>query len=102
MDEEDQTPRAYKFRLRMQELIDMALEDGAISRYRWDPDVLGFTVFGGDPLLRQNPELVADIIGYEFGGEGVTKDDIGTIVQEMEVRKYADYVNQGWGGRGAK
>lgn len=97
MDEEDQTPLAYKFRIRMHYLIQAALEDGTIARDRWDPDVLGFEVFGGDPMLQQNPSRVADIIGYEFGGEGVTKDDMGTIVQEMEARKYADYVNQGWG-----
>ena len=97
MSEDDKTPRAYKFRLRMHYLIQAALEDGTIARDRWYPDDLGFRVFGGDPLLQQNPALVADIIGYEFGEEGVTNDDLDAIVQGMVTRAYADEFNQGWG-----
>ena len=97
MNDDNKTPLAYQFRERMRELMFGEILDRVLIGEDWDPVTLGFSVFGGDPLLQQNPSLVADIFVYELGGSGVTDSDLSTIVQEMEARKYADYVNQGWG-----
>ena len=94
MNDDNKTPLAYQFRLRMQELLDMALEDGTLEGEEWDPDTLGFSVFGGDSLLQQNPALVADIVGYVSGGSGVTDSDLSTIIRGMESRMYADEFNK--------
>ena len=94
MNDANKTPLAYQFRLRMTELLDMAMEDGTLEGEDWDPDTLGFSVFGGDPLLQQNPALVADIVGYVFGGSGVTDSDLSTIIRGMESRMYADELNK--------
>lgn len=97
MNEDDKTPLAYQFRLRMKELLDMAMDNGIIERDRYDLDTLdsmGFTVFGGDPLLQQNPSLVADLVGYELGGSGVMEFDLDTIVQGMTARRYNDEFNR--------
>lgn len=90
-------PVAYQFRLRMKELLDMAMDNGIIESDRYDLDTLdslGFTVFGGDPLLQQNPSLVADLVGYELGGSGVMEFDLVTIIQGMKARRYYDEFNQ--------
>ena len=94
MNEDYETPRAYKFRLRMQELMGKALADGILEDESWEPDTLGFVVFGGDPLLQQAPRLVADIVGYELGGSGVTDSDLYTIIRGMESRWYNDEFNK--------
>lgn len=94
MDEDNKTPLAYKFRLRMPDLLLAALGNGTLEGEDWDPYVLGFTVFGGDPLLQQAPLLVADVIGYELGGSGVTDSDLDAIVQGMESRWYDDEFNK--------
>lgn len=97
MNEDDKTPLAYQFRLRMKELLDMAMDNGIIERDRYDLDTLdsiGFTVFGGDPMLQQNPSLVADLVGYELGGSGVMEFDLVTIVQGMKARRYYDEFNK--------
>lgn len=94
MNEDDKTPLAYQFRLRMHELLDMALECGTLEGEEWDPDTIGSSVFGGDPLLQQSPLLVADIVGYVFGGSGVTDSDLSTIIRGMESRMYADEFNK--------
>ena len=98
MNEDNKTPLAYQFRLRMHELLCKAMDDGIIERDRYDLDTLdslGFTVFGGDPLLQQNPSLVADLVGYELGGSGVTEGDLATVVQGMKARRYYDEFNRG-------
>ena len=90
-------PIAYQFRLRMHELLCKAMDDGIIERDQRDLDTLdsiGFTVFGGDPLLQQNPSLVADLVGYELGGLGVTENDLVTVVQGMRARRYYDEFNR--------
>ena len=97
MYDDNNTPLAYQFRLRMHELMGMALEDGTLEGEDWDPDTLGFSVFGGDPLLQQNPALVADIVGYELGGSGATVADLAGIVQGMKTRMYDDEFNRDWG-----
>ena len=94
MNDDNKTPLAYQFRERMRELVDAALEDGTVDEEYWDPDVLGFSVFGGDPLLQQNPSLVADIAGYQFGMSGVTNDELSPIIRGMESRKYNDEFNK--------
>lgn len=94
MNDDNKTPLAYQFRLRMRELLDMALENGTLEGEDWDPDTLGFSVFGGDPLLQQNPALVADIVGYELGGSGVTNDDLSAVLRGMYSRKYSDEFNK--------
>lgn len=91
---DDKTPLAYQFRLRMHELLEKALADGTLVEGDRDSDTLGFTVFGGDPMLQQNPALVADIVGYQLGGEGITENDLDAIVQGMKSRKYNDEFNQ--------
>lgn len=83
-------PVAYKFRLRMHELMKKAMDEGAVKSEDWDPDVLGYTVFGGDQMLQQNTALVADIVGYELGGVGVTEGDVFAIMYAMDSRRY-DY-----------
>lgn len=92
---DDNTPLAYKFQVRMQELLDMAKDDGIISSESWDPDVLGFVVYGGDPMLQQLPSLVADIVGYQRGGAGVTNSDLGAIIRGMKDRKIAEDMFRG-------
>lgn len=92
MNEDNNIPLAYKLRLRMGELLDMALEDGTLEDS--DPDTLGFVVFGGDPLLQRAPLLVADIIGYELGGSGVTDSDLDAIISGMNSRRYHDEFNR--------
>ena len=94
MNDDNKTPLAYQFRLRMHELMGMAMEDGTLEGEYWDPDTLGFSVFGGDPLLQQNPSLVADIIGYELGGSGATEEDTIEVMRGMEARMYADEFNR--------
>ena len=97
MNEYDEAPLAYQFRLRMHELLCKAMDDGIIEKDRCDLDTLdsiGFTVFGGDPLLQQNPALVADLVGYELGGSGVTEGDLATVVQGMKARRYYDEFNR--------
>ena len=94
MNDDNKTPLAYQFRLRMKDLMEKAMIDGTINSDDWDPGVLGFTVFGGDPLLQQNPALVADIAGYELGGSGVTNDDLSAITRGMESRWYNDEFNK--------
>ena len=97
MNEYDEAPLAYQFRLRMHELLCKAMDDGIIERDRCDLDtldVLGFTVFGGDPLLQQNPPLVADLVGYELGGSGATEADLVTVVRGMKARRYNDEFNR--------
>ena len=97
MDGYDEAPLAYQFRVRMHELLCKAMDDGIIEMDQRDLDTLdsiGFTVFGGDPLLQQNPSLVADLVGYELGGSGVTEDDLDTIVQGMKARRYYDEFNR--------
>lgn len=94
MNDDNKTPLAYQFRMRMNELLDMLPEDGAITGGDWDPDAIGFSVFGGDPLLQRSPSLVADIIGYELGGEGITEDDLDAIISGMRSRSYADEFNR--------
>lgn len=96
MDENNNIPIAYMFRVRMQELLEKALADGIISSESWDPDVLGFVVFGGDTLLQQFPSLVTDIVGYELGGAGVRESDLGSIGRGMADRKSAEEFT--WGG----
>lgn len=93
----NKTPLAYQFRMRMHELLEKAMADGIIERDRYDLDTLdsmGFDVFGGDPLLQQNPVLVADLIGYELGGSGVTNGDLDAIVRGMKARRYNDEFNR--------
>lgn len=94
MNNDNKTPLADQFRLRMQELLDTALEDGTLEGEDWDPDTLGFSVFGGDPMLQQNPSMVSDIVGYELGGSGVTEADLVTVIRGMESRMYADEFNK--------
>lgn len=94
MSDEGNIPIAYQFRLRMHELMNKALKDGTLKGEGRDPDVLGYTVFGGDPLLQQNPALVADLVGYELGGSGVTEDDLTALIRGMEARRYADEFNK--------
>ena len=90
MSDEGNIPIAYMFRVRMQELLDRARDDGIISSESWDPDVLGFVVYGGDRLLQQFPTLVTDIVGYQLGGAGVTDSDLGAIARGMRDRKSAE------------
>lgn len=94
MNDDNKTPLAYQFRLRMHELMGMALEDGTLEGEDWDPDTLGFSVFGGDPLLQQNPSLVADIVGCWLGGSGFTEADTIEVMRGMESRMYADEFNR--------
>ena len=94
MNDDNKTPLAYQFRERMQELMFVALLDGTLDGEDWDPDTLGFSVFGGDPLLQQNPALVADIVGYELGGSGATNDDLSAVLCGMYSRKYNDEFNR--------
>lgn len=94
MNDDNKTPRAYMFRMRMHELLRKAMDDGTVNGEDWDPDTLGFSVFGGDPLLRQNPSLVADIIGYELGEAGVTDSDLDVIISGMNSRRYNDEFNR--------
>lgn len=94
MNDDNKTPLAYQFRVRMQELVDMALGDGTIEAGDWDPVTLGYAVFGGDSLLQQNPALVADIVGYRFGGVGITNDDLFAVLRGMEDRMANDEFNR--------
>lgn len=90
MSEDNKTPLAYQFRLRMHELLQRALENGIIQGEGWNPYELGYTVFGEDPLLQESPRLVADIVGYQLGGNGTTEGDLAAIVRGMESRMYND------------
>lgn len=90
MNEDSNIPIAYMFRVRMHELLEKALADGIVSSDSWDPDALGFVVFGGDTLLQQFPSLVTDIVGYQLGGSGVTDSDLGAIYRGMRDRKSAE------------
>mgnify|MGYP001758448907 CR=1 FL=1 len=96
MNDDNKTPLAYQFRMRMRDLLLKGITEGTTDgdADHLDFDVLGYTVYGGDQLLQQNPSLVADLIGYELGGLGVTEDDLVTIVQAMMSRRYNDEFNR--------
>lgn len=94
MSDEDKTPLAYQFRVRMYELLVEVMRVGLIKAEDWDMEVLGYAVFGGDSLLQQNPALVADIWGYRFGGRGITNADLSALMRGMESRKYNDEFNR--------
>lgn len=94
MNDDNKTPLAYQFRLRMHELLAEALVDGTINGKDWDFDNLGYTVFGGDSLLQLHPPLVADIMGYELGDVGITKDDLTALIRGMDARLYKDVFNR--------
>lgn len=95
MSDEDKTPLAYQFLLRMLELLEKALADGSFNAEGWNPYELGFTVFGVDPMLQQNPSLVAEIVGHELGGSGVTEGDLEAIMRGMGSRRYIDEFYKG-------
>ena len=95
MNDDNKAPLAYQFRLRMQDLMFGALLDGIVGGENWNPYELGYTAFGGDPLLQQNPALVEDLIGYELGGSGFTEDDLVAITRGMKARRYNDEFNRG-------
>ena len=95
MNDDNKTPLAYQFRLRMKDLTEKAMIDGTVDGDSWNPDVLGYTVYGGDSLLQQNPALVADIVGYELEGLGATEADLTAIIYGMKARRYNDEFNRG-------
>ena len=94
---EDKNSLAFRFQMRMLELIEASLADGTLDEDGWDPDALGFAVFGGDPLLGENPELVADIVGDQLRGSGITEGDLTAIMRGMEDRAASDEaIRDGW------
>lgn len=95
MNEKFNTPRAYMFRMRMHELLNQAVDAGAVDGEDWDPEVLGFTVFGADPILQQNPSLVTDIVGYQLEGLGVADEYLCAIARGMKDRKSAEDMFRG-------
>ena len=95
MNDDNKTPLAYQFRLRILELLKRALDDGIVQGEDWNPDELGYKVFGGDPLLQENPRRVADIVGYHLGRVGATEDDLTALIRGMESRRYTDEFNRG-------